>query len=86
PVGDFAPLPPHPAVRLADHRALGAAPDGDGPLLRLHVTPAGTVSTPPGGTPLGDLGSTPGELDRAWRAAPRPHPPGVPRPGRGRDR
>ncbi|CAL9479323.1 hypothetical protein SUDANB132_02997 [Streptomyces sp. enrichment culture] len=82
--GDFAPLPTHPAVRLADHRALGAAPDGDGPLLRLHVTPDGTVSTTPGGTPLGDLGSTPGELVRAWRAAPGPHPEVVRRPWLGR--
>ncbi|WP_437034480.1 daptide biosynthesis RiPP recognition protein [Streptomyces sp. enrichment culture] len=82
--GDFAALPTHPVVRLADHCALGATPDGDGPLLRLHVTSDGTVSTTPGGAPLGDLGSTPGELDRAWRAGRAPHAEVARRPWLGR--
>ncbi|MET9610531.1 daptide biosynthesis RiPP recognition protein [Streptomyces sp. NPDC006512] len=48
-----------PSVVIADLAALGAAGQEDGPGLRLYVGPDGSVSTSPGGTPLGTVGETP---------------------------
>ena len=60
-----------PAVRPADVPALGAAVEGDGPRMRLHVGQDGAVSTSPGGLPLGRAGDSLAQLEDAWRRANR---------------
>ncbi|MFU8872173.1 daptide biosynthesis RiPP recognition protein [Micromonospora sp. SL4-19] len=58
-----------PAVRIADVPALGAASPLDGPGLRLHVDRDGAISTAPGGSALGHLGTGLADLVAAWEKA-----------------
>ncbi|MFF5337915.1 daptide biosynthesis RiPP recognition protein [Streptomyces sp. NPDC013181] len=67
--GGFADFLTNPAIQLADLPALGAGPAGDGPGLRLHAGPTGTLSTSPGGTPLGTVGDGFAQLTEAWTRA-----------------
>ena len=56
----------HPVIQLTDVCALGGGPAADGPRWRLHVAASGAVSTSPHGSPLGTLGDSPEQLERAW--------------------
>ncbi|WP_202437962.1 daptide biosynthesis RiPP recognition protein [Streptomyces sp. SID5910] len=67
--GDFAAFVTDPAVQLADVSALGAGPDGDGPSTRLYVGQEGELSTSPGGSRLGRLGSSFASVVAAWDRA-----------------
>lgn len=65
--GVFPDFLTNPVIQLADLPALGAGPAGDGPRRRLHAGQDGTLSTAPGGAPLGVLGEdTLDELEARW--------------------
>jgi hypothetical protein len=56
-----------PAVQIADVTALGVPAADDGPRTRLYVAASGTLSTAPGGLPLGVVGDSLTRLDAEWR-------------------
>lgn len=56
----------HPMLRLGDAGALGASAPSDGPKLRLYVDRDGAISTATGGSVLGQLGDSPGQLATIW--------------------
>ncbi|BFO21408.1 hypothetical protein SHKM778_77960 [Streptomyces sp. KM77-8] len=74
--GTFTEFVTSPSVQLADLSALGAGPACDGPRTRLYAGPSGSLSTSPGGAPLGHVGDELAALDTRFDAinAGSPHP------------
>ncbi|CAL9305341.1 daptide biosynthesis RiPP recognition protein [Streptomyces rochei] len=64
--GVFAEFLTNPVIQLADLPALGAGPQGDGPVLRLHVGRSGELSTSSGGRRLGTVGDSLNHVAAEW--------------------
>ncbi|MFY4722020.1 daptide biosynthesis RiPP recognition protein [Streptomyces sp. LaBMicrA B280] len=64
--GVFAEFLTNPVIQLADLPALGAGPQDDGPVLRLHVGRSGELSTSPGGKRLGTVGDSLDQIAVEW--------------------